>query len=354
MTLELHVQLDYGRAGLDVRLDSDARSVGIFGPSGAGKTTLLEVIAGWRRPRVGRVVVAGEVLLDTEHRIDLAPEHRGIGYVPQDGLLFPHWTVARNLASSPRSAGGEAQLRRVIEVLELAPLLDSYPAALSGGERQRVALGRALASAARILLLDEPLGALDVELRRRVLPFVVRAREAFDVPLLFVSHDPTEVQATCEHVVVLQAGRIAREGRPCEVLSAARLHATSFENVLRGAVEEVSDGTLVVRVADDVTFRIPRAGAQVEAARAVLFGLRADDILLSREPVEGVSARNRPRGRLLELVEDGTDVHARVELGAAGPELWVSLTPEATRELDLAPRVEVHLLIKTQSCHRLA
>ena len=96
------------------------------------------------------------------------------------------------------------------------------------------------------------------------------------------------------------------------------------------------------------------AGAQVEASRAVLFGLRADDILLSREPVEGVSARNRPRGRLLELVEDGTDVHARVELGAAGPELWVSLTPEATRELDLAPRVEVHLLIKTQSCHRLA
>lgn len=176
---------------------------GLFGPSGAGKTSLLEMIAGLRRPRAGRIAVADTVLEDVERGLYLPPRRRRIGYVPQDLALFPHLDVRRNvLYGRPReTAADDSEFRRVIDVLEIGDLLDRPAPVLSGGERQRVALARALLSAPRLLLLDEPLAALDQRLKNRITPYLRRTRDEFHVPMLYVTHDLAEAEELCNEIV---------------------------------------------------------------------------------------------------------------------------------------------------------
>ena len=187
---------------LDVSVELSARTTAIYGPSGAGKTTLLELIAGVRRPRSGRIELNGRVVCDAATFIP--PRLRRVGYVPQDDALFPHLSVRQNVfygAASDRA--GE-----VVEVLEIAPLLDRGVKRLSGGERKRVALARALLSNPEMLLLDEPLAGVDVPLRDRVLEYLLRVRDQFSIPTIYVTHQMDEVRAICEELVVLERGRV--------------------------------------------------------------------------------------------------------------------------------------------------
>ncbi|MCA8979744.1 MAG: ATP-binding cassette domain-containing protein [Planctomycetes bacterium] len=341
---------------LQVSFETEARAIGVFGPSGAGKTSLLECIAGWRTPSRGRVEVAGRVLYDSASGVALDPRVRGVGYVPQDGLLFPHWTVERNLRAADLGRGVPADaLATAIEVLELGPLLSRDVSTCSGGERQRVALGRALASNPDLLLLDEPLGALDRPLRRRILPYLVRATEAFDVPLIFVSHDPTEVQAICSEVVVVESGKLVARGNPAAVLGASERAGMDFENLLRGELELDAEGRAHLVLEGGVRVEVPSRGAR--RGTQALFGLRADDILLALEEPVGLSARNRLRARVERLDADGQDVLLSARClgpsGAEGPLLRASLTVGAQRELGLVKDGPVQLVFKTQSCHPL-
>ena len=223
MKLELAgVRLPLSPFTLEADALLDARVTGIFGPSGAGKTSLLEIIAGLRLPSAGRMTLDGTMLADVARHIFLPPERRGIGYVPQDGALFPHLTVRENLryghGRGPEAAG--PAFEHVTEVLEITGLSDRTVATLSGGERQRVALGRALLAAPRLLLLDEPLAGLDAPLRGRLLPCLARVRDEFGVPILLVTHAADEVVALCDEVLVLARGRIAQRGRPEELFVA--------------------------------------------------------------------------------------------------------------------------------------
>lgn len=211
----------------DFNLEIDAvlaeRVTAIFGASGAGKTSLLEIIAGLRRPNAGIVRIEGRVLTDGTARTFVTAERRAVGYVPQDGALFPHLSVRNNLryglaARDTRPAG--LTLEHVCDVLEIAPLIDRAIATLSGGEKQRVALGRALLAAPRLLLLDEPLAGLDTPLRERLLPYLARVRDEFAIPMLYVTHSPDEVMALCDEVLVLSAGRVLARGRPSEIFRA--------------------------------------------------------------------------------------------------------------------------------------
>jgi molybdate transport system ATP-binding protein len=189
----------------------------LFGPSGAGKTTLLEIVAGLRRPESGRVVMAGRVLVDAATRENVSAHRRGIGYVPQDLALFPHMDVRANLEyGRPLGEPGDF-FATVVERLEIGGLLEKQPAALSGGQKQRVALARALLARPKLLLLDEPLTGLDAPLRDRILPFLQRVRDEFRVPTLYVTHSADEVMALCERVVVIEAGRVKREGAAREL-----------------------------------------------------------------------------------------------------------------------------------------
>ncbi|MDX1503947.1 MAG: ATP-binding cassette domain-containing protein, partial [Thermoanaerobaculia bacterium] len=187
--LQIEVRLPLDRYDLEVGLTTRRHVTGIFGSSGAGKTTLLKVVAGLKRRARGRVVLGDAVWLDTDRRIYLPPEDRDVGYVPQEGLLFPHLNVRQNLLAGAKRArrrgrSPRALLADVAELLELGELLDRQVGSLSGGERQRVALGRAICSGPQLLLLDEPLASLDVPLRRRVLPYLRRVRRQLEIPIL--------------------------------------------------------------------------------------------------------------------------------------------------------------------------
>ena len=205
--IALDIELAQGSFSLVASLDLDARVVALFGPSGSGKTTTLDAIAGLRTPQRGAIVIDDRVLFSSEKRINIPPHHRHVGYVPQDVALFPHMDVRRNLLYG-RHPGVSPELPRVVGMLEIDGLLDRRVTQLSGGERQRVALGRALMSGPSLLLLDEPLAAVDVPLRRRILPYLRRVRDELKIPILYVSHVREEVEELAELVVSIEAGRV--------------------------------------------------------------------------------------------------------------------------------------------------
>jgi len=205
--IDLDIELAQGSFVLTARARLDARAAALFGPSGAGKTTILDAIAGLRTPRRGSITIDGRVLFSSERRLNLPPHHRRVGYVPQDVALFPHMNVRRNLLYG-RHPGVSPDLDRVVGMLEVGGLLDRRVTDLSGGERQRVALGRALMSGPSLLLLDEPLAAVDVPLRRRILPYLQRVRDELVVPIIYVSHDRDEVEALADVVVMVEGGKV--------------------------------------------------------------------------------------------------------------------------------------------------
>jgi molybdate transport system ATP-binding protein len=194
-----------------------SRITALFGPSGAGKTTVLDAVAGLRRPSEGSIAVGSRMLFASDLGVNLPPHQRHVGYVPQDVALFPHMNVRRNVLYGRRD-GQKLAVAAVMSMLEIEGLLDRSVAQLSGGERQRVALARALMSSPELLLLDEPLAAVDVERRRRILPYLERVRDQLAVPIVYVTHDVAEVQLLADHVIVLDQGRVVRSGAPAEVL----------------------------------------------------------------------------------------------------------------------------------------
>lgn len=209
---------------LDVAFETDARVTALFGPSGCGKTSVLMLIAGLLWPQTGRIRLGDRTLADSGSKIFLAPERRSIGLVFQDHCLFPHLSVEENLRYGlrrRRRAQQRIEFDRVVETLELGELLRRAPRALSGGERQRVALGRALLASPDLLLLDEPLAALDEALKERILNYFERVVERWQIPLIYVSHNVAEVQRLAERVVVLDQGRVAAHGAPGETLTLA-------------------------------------------------------------------------------------------------------------------------------------
>ncbi|MBL9190758.1 MAG: ATP-binding cassette domain-containing protein [Opitutaceae bacterium] len=212
------VQAVAGSFMLDVDLALQGRAIGLYGDSGAGKTTLLEVIAGLRRPERGCVRLGDTVLDDVARRQHVPAEARGIGYVPQDGALFPHLSVRQNLhyGRRPRAVSHRPalSLEAILSALDIADLIDRRVPGLSGGERQRVALARALLAAPHLLLLDEPLSSLDDAHKGAILPCLARIRDEFEVPILYVSHAADELFALCDHVVVLHRGQVSTSGSP--------------------------------------------------------------------------------------------------------------------------------------------
>jgi len=351
---QIELELRQGAFRLALELRSEARVLGLFGPSGSGKTSCLESIAGLRPGARGLLACEGRVLLDSPHGIRLRPEDRGLGYLPQDHLLFPHLDAAENLRFGLRRARGDsARFDEVVEVLELGELLRNRPDQLSGGQRQRVALGRALCSGPRLLLLDEPLASLDAALRHRILPFLLRVRDHFRIPMLVVSHNPVELQALCEEVAVLEDGRLRAQGSPMAVLTRSDTYGTAsaegFETILPAALDpkrphrarlgEDGSGPELILVGDTGT-----------TARSVRLGIPARDLLIALEPVAGISARNQLPATLVGIHPVGGRLLALARLdGSELPPLAVELTPDAVEDLQLRPGRSVRLIVKSSA-----
>ena len=214
---ELRFSLRQGHFSVAPDVSVTARSVALFGPSGSGKTSILEAIAGLRVPQRGQIAVNGRVFFDRASRTDVAVRDRNIGYVPQDVLLFPHLDVRKNVTyAAPRRP--HADLAALVSLLDLTGLMDRRVASLSGGERQRVALARALHSGPDVLLLDEPLAAVDLARRRRILDALLAIRDDLHVPIVYVTHSPEEARAVADVALVLEEGKVVAAGPPNEVL----------------------------------------------------------------------------------------------------------------------------------------
>ncbi len=327
----------------------------LFGPSGAGKTTLLECLAGLSQPDAGRIAVGERVLFDSERQIDLAVARRSIAYVFQSLALFPHLTVEGNvqygLAHLPAEQK-QARTRAVLESFRVEQLLHRKPDEISGGERQRVALARSLVTDPCLLLLDEPLAALDPATKSTIIADLRAWNAAHNIPILYVTHSREEVFALGERVIALDRGQLLAQGTPQEVLAAPRhemlAQAAGFENFFDATIAALHEeqGTMTCRIAGGVELEVPLAW--VAAGSAVRLAIRAGDILVATEPPRGLSARNVIPGKLLSLEQRGITVIATVD---CGPRFEVHLTPSAIHALDLRAGRDLWLVIKTYSCH---
>lgn len=348
--LGVDVQLARGGFTLAARFEAPTPGVtALFGRSGCGKTTLVNVLAGLLPEARGRVTLDGEDWLDTARGINVPAERRRIGYVFQDARLFPHYSVRGNLLyGAPR--GSTQGLDDVVELLGLAQLLARRPASLSGGERQRVALGRALLSRPRLLLLDEPLASLDVSRREEVLPYLARLRDAFAIPMVFVSHLFEEVLRLATHLAVLDAGHVVANGDIGAVSLAPALRGIvgpdAVGAVLEGTVASVDPGGELARVRVG-EHELRMSGRGLVAGRQLRVQLLARDLILALEEPRGISVRNHLRGAVRAITPDaGADL---VEVDIGGATLLARVTREATRELALAPGLPVWVLVKAVS-----
>ena len=365
----LKAQLQKARSGntqssfaLDVAIEIPSGITIVFGPSGAGKSTLLDCIAGLLKPDSGQIEIAGDVLLDVERRVDVPPAKRKIAYVFQSLALFPHMTVEQNVAygladlPAPQRA---SRVKAMLEAFRVQQLAKRKAYEISGGEQQRVALARSLATAPRVLLLDEPLTALDEGLKKSIMEDLRRWNAAQTIPILYVTHSRGEVDALGERVIVLDQGKIISTGTPQEVLDAPRrsslAQASGFENLFSGVVTELreSDGVMRVRLVKGACeIETPLGHAAVKTA--VRLAIRAGDILLATERPYGLSARNVIAGKIITLEQRGTMFVARVAADADHAVVFtVHLTLGAKRALELAVNQPAWLVIKTHSCHVL-
>jgi molybdate transport system ATP-binding protein len=343
---------------LDIRFAVPAGITILFGGSGAGKTTTLGCIAGLVTPDDGRIRVDGRVLFDSAARVNVDVSRRALGYVFQDLALFPHLTVGRNVRYGLRGIEESEREKRVREILDsfrIASLHGRLPGEISGGERQRVALARALVTRPAVLLLDEPLSALDAATKGRIVDDLRAWNRAQRIPILYVTHSRDEVFALGERVLVLERGRVVAEGLPQEVLGAPREETVAqlagFENIFDARVDAVHEdaGTMTCRlVPGAVDLEVPLT--RIEPGSIVRVGMRAGDILLATEEPRGLSARNVLRGTLAGFEEKDFKVLARVDCGAT---FSVLLTPGSRRSLGLVAGQPVWLIVKTHSCHLL-
>jgi len=354
MMLELAAKKNRGNFALDARFELPTPGVvALFGRSGCGKSTVVNVIAGLLDADQGRVVLDDAVLLDTERQINVTPERRRIGYVFQDARLFPHMNVAANLRYAEKRAPAQRYVSfdAVAGMLDLDPLMQRRTHQLSGGERQRVAIGRALLSQPRLLLLDEPLASLDAARREEVLPYLETLRDQLAIPMVYVSHNFDEILRLATYVVLMEAGKTIAQGGVGEMSLNANLRAIigadSVGAIVDGAalgLDAVS-GLMRVQVGSCELKVQPVAAAAGVKLRVQL--LARDLIVATREP-QHVSVRNVLTGVVRAVTGDdpGSDLVA-IDIGETL--IMARVTKAATRELGLAPSLPVWVLVKAVS-----
>ena len=356
--LEVDIEHRLGDFALDIHFHAGRGLTALFGRSGAGKTSVVNAVAGLLRPRRGRIVMDGSVLLETERGIQIPTHLRRVGYVFQEGRLFPHLTVRQNLLFgrwfAPARERRAANLDVVVDLLGIAALLDRRPGRLSGGEKQRVAIGRALLASPRLLLMDEPLASLDARRKDEILPYLERLRDEATVPIVYVSHSIAEVTRLATRIVLISAGRVHAVGPVQEVMGRAELYplAGRFEaGAVLGVRITAHDPrwNLTQLTGDFGNLTVPRLDAPVGAALRVR--IRARDVILAVTRPTGISALNVLAAEVERLVpiEEGA---LEVQLRLGGERLLARVTRRSGAALGLAAGREVFAVIKTVAIDR--
>lgn len=354
MSIEVSVRHGFDKFRLAADFASAGRLTAIFGASGSGKTTLVNTIAGLVRPARARIVVDDTVLVDTQRHIDLPVHRRRIGYVFQDARLFPHLTVEQNLKFgrwfTPR---GEryADLGKLVELLGIGHLLARNIQDLSGGERQRVAIGRALLASPRLLLMDEPLAALDQARKAEILPHIERLRDELRIPIVYVSHALAEVKRLATDIVVLSGGTVTAAGPAGDIAQrldlipdSERDEGGAFLDMTVIAYDPRYDMTRL-RSAAGEAWVTSEAGRPGDMRRVQI---RARDVMIASARPEGISALNVFRGRITALVPSGP-ASVEVHLDCAGSPLIARITRQSRDALGLAEGLDVYAIVKAVS-----
>ena len=351
MTLIVEARHRLGALGLDAAFTSERGVTALFGRSGSGKTSMIRIIAGLTRPAEGRVVLDGEVLTDTAKSVFIPRHRRRFGYVFQEARLFPHLSVQANLSYgrwfAPKSTRTES-FDHVVDLLGIGQLLARSPSKLSGGEKQRVAIGRALLSSPRLLLMDEPLAALDEARKAEILPYLERLRDEMDIPIVYVSHSIAEVSRLANQVVVMRDGKVEAAGPAVEVLSRSSLLPEDRKEagaVLEGMVESVDPANRIATILlKSGRFYVP--GVAPAAGKPVRIRIPARDVMLATRKPKGLSALNILAGTIAQVspAEDGT---VEIRLDCAGDAVLSRITALSCERLDLQPGMPAFAVIKT-------
>ena len=340
---------------LDISFEAPAGVTVLFGGSGSGKTTVVNAVAGLSRPERGRIALNDRVLFDVSKGIWVPPDRRRIGYIFQEGRLFPHLTVQQNLLYgrwfAPKSAQRE-ELDRIVTMLGIEALMTRHPGALSGGEKQRVAIGRALLSSPDLILADEPLAALDAARKDEILPYFERLRDEINIPVLYVSHSASEVARLATSVVVLKDGRVQRQGSPAEVLGDATVMPTGVRAagaLLEARVKQHHADGLSELDAGGLRLFLPRVGQAPGAALRIR--ILAHDVILSRNKPEGLSALNILPG-VIDQIRGGDGPGAMVTIKTDAGRVLARVTRRSSDALGLAPGVSCYAVVKSVAIAR--
>jgi molybdate transport system ATP-binding protein len=354
--LSVSVTHRLGAFTLDAEFESEGGLTALFGRSGAGKTSLVNAIAGLIRPDRGRIAIDGEVLTDTEARRFVPAHRRRVGYVFQEGRLFPHLNVRQNLGYgrwfAPKSALPplrSSEFDHVVGLLGIDHLLARRPANLSGGEKQRVAIGRALLARPRVLVMDEPLASLDDSRRHEIFPYIERLRDEMRVPIVYVSHSIPEVARLATTLVVLSEGQVAAIGPTAEIMGRLDLFPLTGRAeagailATRVAAHDRHFGLTVLKAAAG-ELRVPYLDLPVGTALRVR--IRARDVMIALSPPEGLSALNVLPGTVEEVAQDDGPI-VQMRLDCAGEALIARLTRRSVETMGLIPGLKVHAVIKS-------
>lgn len=352
MTLFVDIRSRLGDFTLDARFESAGGLTALFGPSGAGKTSLIHIIAGLRRPDAGRVAVDGVVLVDTETGVFIPKHRRRVGYVFQEGRLFPHLTVRQNLlygAWFKPKGERRGDLNHIVEMLGLSALLRRRPGDLSGGEKQRVAIGRALLAAPRILLMDEPLASLDEARKAEIFPYIERLRDETKTPIIYVSHSVREVARLATSIVMLSEGRVTAAGPAGEVMGRTEL----FPEGARAEAGALIPATVAGHDAEFGLTRLDSAAGALTVPRLdlgigapVRARVRARDVMIALDRPENMSALNVLAGTVAGFgAAEGPVIDVRLDCN--GQALTARITRRSVSALDLTPGRPVFAVIKS-------
>ncbi len=354
MTLSVNLRHDFGRFSLDLAFEAPAGVTALFGRSGAGKTTVVNAVAGLLRPDAGHIQLGGQTLFDSESGVWLPPHRRRVGYVFQEGRLFPHLSVRQNLLYGRWFARRRQQQRddfeRIIALLGIEGLLEQRPGALSGGEKQRVAIGRALLSAPGLLLMDEPLASLDEARKAEILPFIERIRDQAEVPVLYVSHSVAEIARLATTVVAIKDGRVVRSGVVADVFSdpdsVPAIGVRDAGSVLVGRVaHHHEDGLTEVALSASRLF-LPRFSAPPGAS--VRVRIEAQDVMLACTAPERISALNIVPAEIVALRE-GAGPGVMVQLRSGEDRILARVTRRSADALGLKPGLACYGVVKSVS-----
>ncbi len=362
-TLRVEIHLPLPQFRLECSFEARNEVVVLFGDSGAGKTSVLDCIAGFRSPRRGQIVLGNRLVFSSERGVNLPVRQRRVGYLSQHLALFPHLSVRQNveygLLDLPR-AERDSRVDAILEHFQIAKLGASRPAAISGGEQQRVALARTLVCEPELLLLDEPLSALDLRLKSLLLEALFDWQREHAVPMLYVTHEQSEAYSLAQRVLVMEMGRVVADGEPHRIFSAPvsreRAVLSGYENLFNAVVEETHPalGTMTCRVTGtDLLLESPLTNKP--EGEAACLALRAGDILVAVDRPSGISARNVLMGWIRSIEDRAGMVELRVLFAAAGSredtetEFCVHITRGALQNLGLQQGQAVWLIIKTHS-----